>query len=489
MKKTELWFTSLLPFVDLIGLSLAWYIAKSLRIFVDILPIDQAQVQSLGYSFLFWFFPLLLFVFSYHRLYILFETRAKALQLFRITSSLATTTMVMFVIALFGRTPFVEGRYEHWYLWSTTISLLTIFYFWLTSVIFITLLRWIYRALLNAMLVGGVGQKKLILIGQTSVSNQLSHVLCSDLSLGYKVIGVIDTKHISCDEKDEIKNVNMLGAIENLSELLSKYKPDHVISADPDLSSEKVIEIIELCNINRVDFSFAPNLFEVLSSNVAVSSIGGIPLLELRRTPLDGWGKIIKRIIDLVLSLLFIIILSPLMIIISVTIKLNDSGPVIFAHQRVSAGKKFRLLKFRSMIIDAEKMEEKLRQTSNERDDGPLFKMKNDPRVTKFGSFLRRSRIDELPQLFNVLAGDMSLVGPRPHTPKEVEQYQNHHRKVLAIKPGLTGIAQIAGSSDLTFEQEVRLDIFYIENWSLLKDLNIILKTPYVVLFKDKSGC
>ena len=402
---------------------------------------------------------------------------------------MATTTMVMFVIALFGRTPFVEARYEYWYLWSTTISLLSIFYFWLTSIISITLLRWLYRALLNAMLVGGVGQKTLILIGQTTVSDKLSQTLCSDLSLGYKVIGIVDTKHVSCDEEIKIKNINVIGDIANLAELLTKYKPDNVISADPDLASEKVIEIIEICHINRIDFSFAPNLFDVLSSNVSVSSIGGIPLLELKRTPLDGWGKIIKRAIDIMFSLLFILILSPLMIIIAITIKFYDRGPVIFAHQRVSSGKKFKLFKFRSMVTGAEKSEEKLRQTSNERNDGPLFKMKNDPRVTRFGSFLRRSRIDELPQLFNVLTGDMSLVGPRPHTPKEIEQYQNHHRKVLAIKSGLTGIAQIAGSSDLTFEQEVRLDTFYIENWSLLKDLNIILKTPYVVLLKDKSGC
>jgi exopolysaccharide biosynthesis polyprenyl glycosylphosphotransferase len=489
MKKFELWFTSLLPVVDIVALFMAWYFAKSLRIFVDILPIDQVQVQSLGFSFFYWYFPLLVLVFAYHRLYILFETRAKAQQLFRIVSSTATTTMILFVTALFGRTLFVQSRYELWYAWSTHISLLSILYFWISSIVIITTFRWLYRALLNALLVGGVGQKTVVLIGQTTVSNKLSQALCQDLSYGYKIVGIIDTEHERCEEKEASDSTRVLGGLGDIQSLLQKYSPDNVIQADPDLPNEKVIEIISYCDEKRIDFSFAPNLFEVLAANVSISSIAGIPLLELKRTSLDGWGKIIKRAIDVALSFVFILIASPIMLITIILIKLTDGGPVFFAHERISAGKKFKLLKFRSMIVNAEKLEDNLRQTSNERDDGPLFKMKNDPRVTKLGTFLRRSRVDEIPQLFNVLVGDMSLVGPRPHTPKEIEQYKTHHRKVLAIKAGLTGIAQIAGSSDLTFDEEVRLDTFYIENWSLIKDIFIILKTPYVILFKDKSGC
>lgn len=489
MKKIELWFTFLLPLVDLLGLIIAWNLAKSLRIFVELLPIDQTQIRSLGYGFFTWYLPLLLMVFAYHRLYILFETRSKAQQLFRVVSSTATTTMVLFIVALFGRTPFVEARYDNWFVWSSNISLLSILYFWVASAIIIVILRWLYRSLLNVLLVGGVGQKKAILIGQTSVSNKLSQTLCADLSFGYKVIGIVETLHESCVEEEFAKNEKLLGDLNDLPTIVKHYQPDHIIQADPDLPNDKVLEIISLCNTERIDFSFAPNLFEVLSSNVSISSIAGIPLLELKRTPLDGWGKIIKRVMDVILSSIFIIVLTPLMLLISLVVKLGDGGPIIFAHERVSAGKTFKLLKFRSMIVNAEKLEDKLRETSNERDDGPLFKMKNDPRVTKIGSFLRKSRIDEIPQLFNVLKGDISLVGPRPHTLKEIQQYKSHHRKVLAIKAGLTGIAQITGSSDLTFDEEVRLDTFYIENWSLTKDIGIILKTPYIIIFKDKSGC
>ena len=155
--------------------------------------------------------------------------------------------------------------------------------------------------------------------------------------------------------------------------------------------------------------------------------------------------------------------------------------------KRISQRQEFDLYKFRSMIKNAEELKKNLMEY-NERKDGPLFKMKNDPRITRIGRFLRKYRIDELPQLFNVLRGEMSLVGPRPHQPDEIEKYEKHHKKVLLIKPGMTGMAQISGSSDLPFEEEVKLDTYYIENWSLSKDIYILLKT-LIVLFKDRSAC
>lgn len=155
--------------------------------------------------------------------------------------------------------------------------------------------------------------------------------------------------------------------------------------------------------------------------------------------------------------------------------------------KRISQRREFDLYKFRSMIKNAEELKNNLMEY-NERKDSPLFKMKNDPRITRIGRFLRKYRIDELPQLFNVLRGEMSLVGPRPHQPDEIEKYEKHHKKVLLIKPGVTGMAQISGSSDLPFEEEVRLDTYYIENWSLSKDIYILLKT-LIILFKDRSAC
>ncbi|HRY63434.1 MAG TPA: sugar transferase, partial [Patescibacteria group bacterium] len=217
-------------------------------------------------------------------------------------------------------------------------------------------------------------------------------------------------------------------------------------------------------------------------TNIEIKTINGIPLIEVKKTPLDGWGRVAKRFFDIVISFIFLIILSPVFLIITILIKLDSFGPIFYQAERVGArGKRFTLYKFRSMVVGADKMKEKL-VASNERADGPLFKMKADPRITRVGKFLRKTSMDELPNFWNVLIGKMSLVGPRPHEPGEVARYEEHHKKLLNIKPGVTGLAQVSGRSTLDFETEVKLDTLYIETWSLKQDLVILLKTPFVVL-------
>ena len=201
------------------------------------------------------------------------------------------------------------------------------------------------------------------------------------------------------------------------------------------------------------------------------------------------WYFFAKRVLDVTGAVVGLTFAAPLFLMTAIAIKLNSSGPV-FADTPIRVGKRekvFKMYKFRSMIDNANLLKKEMIQL-NERNDGPLFKMKNDPRVTRVGRFLRRARIDELPQLFNVLRGDMSLVGPRPHEPEEVAKYEKHHKKLLTIKSGMTGMAQVSGSSDLSFEEEVKLDTYYIENWSPALDIKILLKTA-VILFKDRSAC
>lgn len=261
---------------------------------------------------------------------------------------------------------------------------------------------------------------------------------------------------------------------------------DDVILSNPDYPKDKVLELVEWCEDKRIGFKFVPNLFQTLTTNFVVSSIATAPIIELKPTRLDGWGRVIKRTIDLLGSLIGLIILLPLFIIIGLIIKLDSKGPIFFISKRISQNKEFGLYKFRSMVKDADIQKDKLLNL-NERQDGPLFKITNDPRVTRFGKFMRKTRIDELPQLANVFLGQISLVGPRPHLPKEIANYQRHHKKLLTIKAGITGMAQISGSSDLPFEDEVRLDTFYIENWSLGLDMKILFKTFWVA-WRDKSA-
>jgi len=268
--------------------------------------------------------------------------------------------------------------------------------------------------------------------------------------------------------------------------LSSSPKIGEVILADFNLPRADILNLVDICEENQIGFKFVPDLFQTFFSNIEISTFGGEPLIEIKRTPLDGWGKVLKRIVDILGAFFGIIIFSPIWAMVALAIKLDSPGPVFVKLKRVGQGKEFHLYKFRSMIKNAEALKQRFLKL-NERNDGPLFKMKDDPRITRVGRFLRKCRIDEMPQLMNVLLGEMSLVGPRPHEPEEVAKYQKHHKRTFFVKPGMTGIPQISGSSDLKFEEEIKLDSYYIKNWSLLLDFKIIIKT-FLKVLTDKSA-
>ena len=227
----------------------------------------------------------------------------------------------------------------------------------------------------------------------------------------------------------------------------------------------------------------------------------GEPIIEFQHTPLDGWGKVLKRGFDIVAGFGLTFLFSPLMFIIALLIKIEDpDGPIIYTNERVGEdGKKFFVYKFRYMqwkyciteenphMKEAIAFEKKLIEERNVRKGGILYKIKDDPRKMRVGAFIERFSLDELPQFFNVLRGEMSLVGPRPHQEREVERYSEYHRRLLTMRPGVTGMAQVSGRSDLDFEDEYRLDVFYIENWSLWLDIMICLKTAGALIRRRKN--
>ncbi|MDP7477510.1 MAG: sugar transferase, partial [Candidatus Peribacteraceae bacterium] len=255
------------------------------------------------------------------------------------------------------------------------------------------------------------------------------------------------------------------------------------LQTDPDPKNAATNILIEYCRAQHIGYSFLPPVLAENPHLLMADRLGLVPMLSFRPTPLDGWGRITKRVFDIVGSLGLIIVLSPVFIICSVIIVLTSGCPIFYISKRVGdpARSKIPVIKFRSMIINADKKKASLKSKSH-RTDGPLFKIKNDPRVTPIGKVLRRYSLDELPQLFNVLVGHMSLVGPRPHLPDEVDRYSNYERRVFAVKPGLTGLPQVSGRSDLPFKEEVRLDLKYIEEWSIFLDLWILWRSPFVVL-------
>jgi exopolysaccharide biosynthesis polyprenyl glycosylphosphotransferase len=224
-----------------------------------------------------------------------------------------------------------------------------------------------------------------------------------------------------------------------------------------------------------------PDLLQLALSRVDIEDLGGIPIIGVKEISITGWNLAFKRASDIVLSLAVLIFLSPLLLLISVAIKLDSPGPALFKQVRVGkGGRRFICYKFRSMRQGAE--EERPQLADLDEVVGPIFKIRHDPRCTRVGRFLRRTSLDELPQLYNVLRGEMSLVGPRPPIPLEVEQYQEWHRKRLEVSPGMTGLWQVSGRSQLTFDEMCLLDIYYLENWSPLLDLKIALKTIPAVL-------
>jgi exopolysaccharide biosynthesis polyprenyl glycosylphosphotransferase len=227
-----------------------------------------------------------------------------------------------------------------------------------------------------------------------------------------------------------------------------------------------------------------PDLFQLSLGGVDVEAINGIPLISVKGSALTGFNKALKRGVDVLISGIALVLISPLWALVALAIKLDSRGPILFRQERIGLhGRPFTVFKFRSMYVDAEERLEELRARNEAA--GPLFKMKDDPRRTNVGRFIRRTSLDELPQFVNVLRGEMSIVGPRPGLASEVAQYQDWHRKRLAVLPGITGLWQVSGRSELTFDEMVMLDIYYAENWSLGMDLRIMIRTVPQLLFGD----
>jgi exopolysaccharide biosynthesis polyprenyl glycosylphosphotransferase len=279
---------------------------------------------------------------------------------------------------------------------------------------------------------------------------------------------------------------NYLGHVADLAALeqLKQHDTlDLVLQTDPNPDSEDTLLLIDHCRSQHIGYAFLPPVFADVPHLLTVERLGLLPMIRFQPTPLDGWGRVSKRLFDIVASIIAITILAVPMLMIALLILIDDGRPIFYISRRVGeeGKKKIPVLKFRSMIKDADAHKAEL-LSLNHRKDGPLFKMKDDPRVTRVGKILRRWSVDEWPQIFNVLLGHVSLVGPRPHLPEEVKRYTSYQRRVFAVRPGVTGLAQISGRSDLTFDEEVALDLKYIEEWSILLDIWILWRTVIVVI-------
>ncbi len=468
MRRLDLTFTALLLPLDFLAFCAAGATAYGLRmsrLFIEIRPILQ-EIPLWPYTLAIGLFALVWFVlFMVAGLYSTRLRRAWS-ELGRIALA-CTAGVAIVIVAIFFRREWTASRFIVFALWPLTI-------------VYLSAGRLILRVIRKRLLAAGYGHQRVVIIGQNKVAEDIAALYKTSPTLGYTVVRMFR----SWSEATE----------QEMRKLVKKSAVDGILLAEPSLEREKALNVIAFSEEQHLNFHYLADLFAARFTHIEMSTAGGIPIIEVKRTPLDGWGRIAKRIFDLVASTIFLIILSPLMLVTAIAIVIESRGGVFFSYLpnkkpvlRIGeGGRAFHYFKFRSMEKDRhfERYNELADQNIR---SGPLVKTKDDPRITNVGKFIRKWSIDELPELILVFLGRMSLVGPRPHYPEEVEKYEPGQRRVLTIKPGITGMAQISGRSDLDFADEVRLDTWYIENWSIWLDLYILLKTPLAIVGHRKA--
>ncbi len=469
MKRTDLIFTILLVPLDFLMLVAAGLFAYFLRLtptmraiwpvlFEEELPLSRYVVLLLIASVI-W-----IGIFALSGLY---RTARRKLpeEMFQVVVSASLGAMTV-VLVMFFQHELFNSRF-------------LVIASWALATVFIIAGR-IFSRLAKSFLVSKFdwGTHKVLLVGDDKMSEWIMEELEEKRGLGLRVF-----EHIPAIDMNRIQKA------------VGNPKVEEVMLSSFDYPKAQIADLINFCHENNLTFRFAPNIFHTITAHTGIDTVGGIPLIEIKRTRLDGWGRVMKREIDLLGALIGIAVLAPCMAAIAILVKLDSPGPVIYKNKRVGPGGQFNMYKFRSMKLEyctgeeyqyhkeASRFEDEIVKKLSRR-RGPVFKVLDDPRRTRIGKILERTSLDELPQLFNVLRGEMSLVGPRPHMPKEVAGYERHHKRVFNVKPGMTGLAQISGRSDLDFDEEVRLDTYYIENWSFALDFIILTKTLFVMLFK-----
>ncbi len=478
MKKSELFFSFILVPLDFLVLILAGVSAYYIRfstLATDFRPVIFDLSFSEYFKAVFFVAFLWVIIFSFSSLYS-FKRRRLSQEIYRVFLACSVGFALVAILIFFQRELF-DSRF---------IVLIA----WLLSILYISLYRTIIYWIQKLLYASGVGVKNIILVGSSKTGDNLIRDFFSNKYSGFKVV-----KRVRDFSLDTSKELSEFVIDFNKTNENKKEKIDEIIQTDPNLSKVETLRLYDFANEHHITFRYVADLLEVKVLRTEVSEMAGVPVVEVKRTTLDGWGRIVKRIFDVFVSSVLIIIFSPVIILTIILIKIDSHGPIFFSKRddgtpvfRVGqGGRLFKYFKFRSMLPGMDSMRYNELMDKNLRKDGPMVKIADDPRVTRVGRFIRRWSIDELPELFLVFMGRMSLVGPRPHLPEEVAKYEQHHKKTLTVKPGITGLAQVSGRSDLLFEEEVKLDVYYIENWSLLLDLSILFRTPLAVIKNRKA--
>ncbi len=351
-----------------------------------------------------------------------------------------------------------------------------IFIYWGIFFVLVSAGRIFIRSFQRKLLIEGVGRRNALIVGFNDKGKEIHDQMLQHRALGIDVKGFVSLKE-TCEPVFH-KNVSIIGNVEDLPNLIDKTSSKEVILALERENHDMLIDIISKCEPKNINMKIVPDLYEILSGQARTSQIYGVPLIDIMPQLMPEWEKRLKRILDIIVSLFILIISSPIILLAAIAIKIDSKGMVFFKQERCGLNNKtFRIIKFRSMVQDAEIK------------TGPVWSQKGDPRITRVGKIIRKLRIDEIPQMLNVLRGEMSLVGPRPERPFFVEKLSEeipYYRRRLKVRPGITGWAQVKHKYDESIEDvkiKLRYDLFYIENMSLRMDFKILFRTVFVVLF------
>jgi exopolysaccharide biosynthesis polyprenyl glycosylphosphotransferase len=354
--------------------------------------------------------------------------------------------------------------------------------FWFLCFTFIFFGRSVLQVILSFAGVSDIVERKTLIVGAGKVGKALALKLKHHPEFGLQPIGFIDNEPLyESFNEPELRKLSVLGGTADFADIVKEQQVEKVIIGFSRDSHEELLELVSECNELGVDCSILPRLFEVITDELIVREVGGISMVPLRQKRVSGFDMVLKDIEDYTLAALGLLLFWPLLLATAIAIKIDSPGPVFFMQERVGKnGKHFNFVKFRSMVINAEELRDHLDNENDE--DDILWKIQEDPRITRVGKWIRKFSLDEAPQIFNVLAGHMSIVGPRPGLPEEVARYKGWQRLRLNIKPGITGMWQVSGRSELPFDEMVKYDLYYIERWSLWLDLKTMMRTVTAVL-------
>ena len=393
----------------------------------------------------------------------LYADRGQRPGLTRIVASLFQVTFVAVIFAV------VNGEhFSSYYIFYGSLAF---------GLLYLSLMRFAYERATGAALRAAGYQRRALLVGTGEHIREVAHALRDAPHTEIDVVGFISLGPLPDN------GLRSLGTLEDLGDVVSEHRVEEVIIADPDFPQVDAVELVDQCHQRGVRVRVAPSTMEILIHRAEFVPGESVPLFELTPPVFEGVDFALKRTFDVIGATLFLVLLSPLLLVIFAAVRLSSRGPALYRSVRPGIGQQpFNCLKFRTMYSDADQRQVDLEEHNEA--SGALFKIRNDPRATPVGKLLRRFSLDELPQLINVLRGEMSLVGPRPLPQRDYERLEEWHRKRYLVLPGLTGLWQVSGRSELDFDDLVRLDFLYLERWSLALDLTILLKTIPAVLTK-----